>query len=99
MRWYTKDGYTGDSYCKDCGEKVSAGSIITKLGHIDKNEDHKCDICEKTLSVIDNKSTEVVVPQTGDTSENIWRIFYMLLMGSVVIILGIGMISITQKNK
>ena len=29
----TEDGYTGDTYCKDCGEKLEAGSVIKKLGH------------------------------------------------------------------
>lgn len=29
----TEDGYTGDTYCKDCREKLEAGSVIKKLGH------------------------------------------------------------------
>lgn len=29
----TEDGYIGDTYCKDCGEKLEAGSVIKKLGH------------------------------------------------------------------
>ena len=29
----TEDGYTGDTYCKDCGEKLETGSVIKKLGH------------------------------------------------------------------
>ena len=29
----TKAGYTGDTYCKDCGELVSKGKSITALGH------------------------------------------------------------------
>lgn len=28
----TQDGYTGDTYCKDCGEKIAEGSVI-KDGH------------------------------------------------------------------
>lgn len=28
----TQDGYTGDTYCKDCGEKIAEGSVI-KAGH------------------------------------------------------------------
>lgn len=28
----TQDGYTGDTYCKDCGEKIADGSVI-KAGH------------------------------------------------------------------
>ncbi len=29
----TEDGYTGDSYCKDCGELFLEGDVIEKLGH------------------------------------------------------------------
>lgn len=29
----TKAGYTGDTYCKDCGEKISSGEVIAKLAH------------------------------------------------------------------
>lgn len=30
---YKENGYTGDTYCKDCGEKLETGSVIKKLGH------------------------------------------------------------------
>ena len=26
-------GYTGDTYCKDCGAKLESGTVINKLGH------------------------------------------------------------------
>ena len=29
----TEDGYSGDTYCKDCNEKISDGEIIPALGH------------------------------------------------------------------
>lgn len=29
----TTEGYTGDTYCKDCGEQVETGSSIAALGH------------------------------------------------------------------
>lgn len=29
----TKDGYTGDVYCNDCGTKLESGTVINKLGH------------------------------------------------------------------
>ena len=29
----TEDGYSGDTYCKDCNEKISGGEIIPALGH------------------------------------------------------------------
>ena len=28
---YTDDGYTGDTYCKDCGKKLETGTVIPKL--------------------------------------------------------------------
>lgn len=30
----TVDGYTGDTYCNDCGELVTAGVVIKAMGHI-----------------------------------------------------------------
>ena len=29
-----EEGYTGDTYCKDCGIKLSSGTVIPKTGHI-----------------------------------------------------------------
>lgn len=29
----TAAGYTGDTYCTDCGEKLTTGTVITALGH------------------------------------------------------------------
>ena len=29
----TKNGYTGDTYCKDCGKKIAAGTVIPATGH------------------------------------------------------------------
>lgn len=29
----TKDGYTGDTYCADCGEKLQSGDVISATGH------------------------------------------------------------------
>ena len=29
----TEEGYTGDTYCKDCGTKLESGTVINKLGH------------------------------------------------------------------
>ena len=29
----TEDGYTGDTVCKDCGEKIAEGEVITATGH------------------------------------------------------------------
>lgn len=29
----TTEGYTGDTYCNDCGEKISSGTVIGATGH------------------------------------------------------------------
>ena len=29
----TEDGYTGDTYCRDCGEKLRSGTVIKAAGH------------------------------------------------------------------
>lgn len=29
----TQDGYTGDTYCTDCGEKLQSGTVIPATGH------------------------------------------------------------------
>ncbi len=40
-------GYTGDTYCKACGEKLEDGDEIPATGkHVDEGKDHKCDVCE-----------------------------------------------------
>ncbi|MBR4762334.1 MAG: dockerin type I repeat-containing protein, partial [Clostridia bacterium] len=33
----TEDGYTGDTVCKECGEFMSAGSVIPKTGHTESD--------------------------------------------------------------
>lgn len=35
---YTDDGYTGDTYCKDCGKKLETGTMIPKL--VEKERDY-----------------------------------------------------------
>jgi hypothetical protein len=43
-------GYTGDTYCKDCGSKLSEGSEIPATEvHVDEDEDDTCDQCSKNL--------------------------------------------------
>lgn len=62
------DGYTGDTYCKDCGEKVSTGHAIPgahKLNKVDATsathekagniEYYICSVCGKLFA--DNKAT------------------------------------------
>ncbi len=45
----TAAGYTGDTYCTDCGELLSQGKSIAATGHQDTNSDGKCDVCSSNL--------------------------------------------------
>ncbi len=41
----TAEGYTGDTYCNNCGEKTKTGTTIAKKVHTDTNDDGICDNC------------------------------------------------------
>ena len=71
----TEPGYTGDTYCTDCNEKISDGEIISATGHtsVDVAEQPatctkdghtagtKCSVCGATISGIEK------IPATGHT--------------------------------
>ena len=44
----TVPGYTGDTYCKDCGEKIGTGAAIPAKGHTEVIDDAVAATCEKT---------------------------------------------------
>lgn len=65
----TNNGYTGDTYCKDCGEKVATGSAILAGHKLDKVianpathdadgniEHYTCSVCKKLFN--DDKATK-----------------------------------------
>ena len=52
------DGYTGDVYCKDCGEKVKAGTVIPKTethtgGTATCKDKAECTVCHETYGELD----------------------------------------------
>ena len=66
----TEAGYTGDTYCKTCGEKISSGDVINATGHnLTAHEAHEasyteagnsaywsCDKCGKYFSDAEGKN-------------------------------------------
>ena len=57
----TKEGYTGDTYCTDCGEKLSDGKSIPKKDHDYEVKEHKDATCTKagyTLFICKNCGDE-----------------------------------------
>lgn len=66
-----QEGYTGDTYCKDCGTKLSSGTVIPKTGHIwDEGVVTKATTCTEkgirtyTCSVCESTKIEEI-PSTG----------------------------------
>lgn len=54
----TADGYSGDTYCKTCGEKISAGTVIAATGHTDSDKNNACDTCGATTGTCSHSKTE-----------------------------------------
>ena len=66
----TKEGYTGDTYCTDCGEKLSDGKILPKKDHDYEIKEHKDASCTEdgyTISTCKNCGEEQkkTIPATG----------------------------------
>ena len=73
----TEPGYTGDTYCKDCGEKIGTGTAIPAKGHTEvideavaatcttpgKTEGKHCSVCNEVLVA------QEVIPATGHTEK------------------------------
>ena len=71
----TKPGYTGDTYCTDCGEKIGTGTAIPAKGHTEvidpaveptcttpgKTEGKHCSVCNEVLVA------QTVIPAKGHT--------------------------------
>ena len=64
----TAEGYTGDTYCRDCGEKISAGTVIPAAGHswdqgvvTEEATEEKDGIMTYTCSVCSETKTESIV--------------------------------------
>ena len=67
----TEDGYTGDTYCKDCGEKIELGDVIPATGNGENNQgnNQNDNPCAHTNTEIRNKKDATATEDgyTGDT--------------------------------
>ena len=61
----TENGYTGDTYCKDCGDKLESGKVIPAAGHKGGTATCKdkavCEVCRQPYGELDKNN------HTGDT--------------------------------
>ena len=78
----TEDGYTGDTWCKDCNTKTATGTAIEKLGHQEAVKNQKEATCTeagytgdtycKACNALIKKGTTLSklgdTPNTGDNS-------------------------------
>ena len=78
-------GYTGDTYCVDCGERMELGSMIGATNdHIDADDDALCDGCGAEMPQTDKPNEDKPSeenPETGDFSM-VW--ISMLMVCSMV---------------
>ena len=77
------EGYTGDTYCKDCGEKLDTGTTIEKKPHTVKTSatcvsKAVCSVCGETFGEVDasnhvhttvKNQKEATCTQTGYTGD------------------------------
>ena len=53
----TENGYTGDTYCKDCGDKLESGKVIPAAGHKGGTATCKdkavCEVCRQPYGELD----------------------------------------------
>ena len=98
-----KEGYTGDTYCKDCGEKLATGTATVKKAHTVGTpatcvSKAVCSVCSETFGEVDatnhvhttvKNRKEATCTQTGYTGDTYCTDCNKLLgMGKELVALG-----------
>ena len=74
----TENGYTGDTYCKDCGDKLESGKVIPAAGHKGGTATCKdkavCEVCRQPYGELNKNNhtggTEVKDAKDATCTEN-----------------------------
>ena len=74
----TVNGYTGDTYCKDCGDKLESGKVIPAAGHKGGTATCKdkavCEVCQQPYGELNKNNhtggTEVKDAKDATCTEN-----------------------------
>ena len=74
----TENGYTGDTYCKDCGDKLESGKVIPAAGHKGGTATCKdkamCEVCRQPYGELDKNNhtggTEIKDAKDATCTEN-----------------------------
>ena len=74
----TENGYTGDTYCKDCGDKLESGKVIPAAGHKGGTATCKdkavCEVCQQPYGELDKNNhtggTEIKDAKDATCTEN-----------------------------
>ena len=74
----TENGYTGDTYCKDCGNKLESGKVIPAAGHKGGTATCKdkavCEMCRQPYGELDKNNhtggTEIKDAKDATCTEN-----------------------------
>ena len=74
----TENGYTGDTYCKDCGDKLESGKVIPAAGHKGGTATCKdkavCEVCQQPYGELNKNNhtggTEIKDAKDATCTEN-----------------------------
>lgn len=104
-----EEGYSGDTYCRDCGIKISSGKVIpvteheweivSEEGATATSEGKRIYACNKC-----GATREEVIPRLGDVPKSpqtgqLMTPWWNMLIGSLTVIMSIGVLSMAKRKK